>query len=130
MANLSFGIVETFLILSSVVHSVEFWAFFDADKTLPSSEPIRSSSDENESDVWPGKLCCLERSGTSACIAERSLNPVTPVEDSVNRWLGSSATETRRQVELEELGYCFALEKFNLNSSSSSFVIHFNLLHF
>jgi len=85
MANTSFRIVETFLILLSVVHNVNFLAFFDAGKTLPSSEPLRSSSDENEPDIWTGKLCCLERGDTSACTAERFLDPVTLVEDFVNR---------------------------------------------
>jgi len=95
MANLSLRIVKTFLILSSVVHGANFLALLDAGKTLSSSESIRSSSDENESDIWTGKLCCLERGDTSACIAERVLDPFTLVEDSVKRWTGSSATEIR-----------------------------------
>ena len=61
MASLSFRIVETFLILPVLVHFMDLWAFFDAGKTLPSVEPTRSSSDENESvvvDTWTGDLCC------------------------------------------------------------------------
>ena len=94
MANLSFRIVATFLILSSVVHLMDFWAFLDAGKTLPSSEPIRSTPGENKSavfDIWTGDLCCGERSGTSACLAEGFLNPITSLEDSAIRWFGSSA---------------------------------------
>jgi len=76
IANLSFRVVETL----SVVHFMDVWAFFDAGKTLPSSEPIRSTLDENESvivDIWTGNLYCRVRSGTSACLAEGFLNPVT-----------------------------------------------------
>lgn len=76
IANLSFRIAETFLILLSVAHFMDFWTFFDASKPLPSSEPIRSTSDETASvivDTWMGNLCCRVRSGISACIAE----PVT-----------------------------------------------------
>jgi len=94
MANLSFCIVETFLILLLVVHLMDFWAFFNAGKALPSSEPTRSTSDENESvvvDIWTGNLCCWERSGTSVDLAEGFLNPITSLEDSTKRWFGSSA---------------------------------------
>jgi len=79
MANISFRIVETFLILSAAVH-FNFKAFLDAGKTLPSNEPTPSSLDGNESvvvDIWTGNLFCRERSGTSACVAEEFLNPVT-----------------------------------------------------
>jgi len=80
IANLSFRIVETFLISLSVVHFMGFSAFFEGGETLPSSEPIRSTSDENESvivDIWTGNLCCRVRSGTLTCLAEGFLNLVT-----------------------------------------------------
>ena len=101
MATLSSRIVETFLILSCLVHFMDFCAFFDAGKTLSSVEPTRSLSDENESavvDIWTEKFCCRERSGTSRYLADGLLNPVTSWEDSANKWFGSSATEKKRVI--------------------------------
>lgn len=72
--RLSFRIAETFLILLSIAHFMDFWTFFDASKPLPSSEPIRSTSCDNASeivDIWTGNLCYRVRSGTSACISGR-----------------------------------------------------------
>ena len=94
MASLSFRIVETFLILSFLVHFMDLWAFFDAGKTLPSVVPTRSSSDENESvvvDTWTGDLCCREPSERSSCLGDGFLNPITSLGVSANRWSGSSA---------------------------------------
>ena len=94
MASLSFRIVETFLILSFLVHFMDFWAFFDACKTLPSVGPTPSSSDENESvvvDTWTGDLCCREPSGTLSCLGDGFLSPITSLGISANRWFFSSA---------------------------------------
>ena len=119
-ANFNFRIVETFLILLSVVRFIDFWTFFDAGRTLPSSGPILSTSDENESvivDIWTGKLCCLVRSGAPACFAERFLNPRTAVEDAANRWSGSFAIKNKAQGLLYKFGIHIIAKKIGTNSN-------------
>lgn len=80
-----------------------FKVFFDAGKILPSinPDPTLSSSDVNESlfgDVWTENLCCIERIGSSSCLAKGFLNPsVTSLRDLVERWRGFSATKHRAQ---------------------------------
>ena len=94
MASLSFRIVETFLILPFLVHFMDFSAFFDAGKTLPSVGPTPSLSDENESEVvdtGTGDMCCRGSSETSSCLGDGFLNPITSLGKSANRWSGSSA---------------------------------------